>query len=94
MSCGTPHETDCAEVLEEVYVYLDGEMGDAERRRIREHLDECVWCLRQYGLEQEVKALVARCCGGELAPSDLRAKVMTKLQRVRMEITHVEYRAD
>ena len=29
MSCGDPHETDCGEVLDEVYLYLDGEMTDA-----------------------------------------------------------------
>ena len=35
---------------------------------IRHHLDECAPCLREYGIEQEVKALVARCCGNETAP--------------------------
>jgi hypothetical protein len=24
MSCGNPHETDCREVLDQVYEYLDG----------------------------------------------------------------------
>ncbi|MDX6210172.1 MAG: hypothetical protein QOE24_2563, partial [Frankiales bacterium] len=26
MSCGNPHETDCREVLEKVYLYLDSEV--------------------------------------------------------------------
>jgi len=25
MSCGEPHDTDCAEILERVYVFLDGQ---------------------------------------------------------------------
>ena len=76
MSCGSPHETDCREVLEEVYLYLDGEM-DAERRHlIREHLDECSPCLRQFGVEQEVKLLVARRCGGDRAPESVRLAVL------------------
>ena len=42
---------------------------------VRIHLDECAPCLRQYGLEQAVKALVARCCGGDAPPADLRERV-------------------
>ena len=58
MSCGNPHETDCREVLAEVYLYLDLECADERRTLIRHHLDECSPCLREYGIEQEVKALV------------------------------------
>ena len=49
MSCGEPHATPCSEVLEVVYLYLDGEQDDAHRDQIRIHLDECAPCLRQYG---------------------------------------------
>jgi mycothiol system anti-sigma-R factor len=80
MSCGDPHETDCSEVLEEVYLYLDGEIDHAERHKIKEHLHECGPCLREYGIEQEVKALVARACGGERAPESLRDKLRLKLR--------------
>lgn len=79
MSCGDPHETDCSEVLEEVYLYLDLECANSRREIIRAHLDECSPCLREYGIEQEVKALVGRCCGDETAPSDLRARLRAKL---------------
>ena len=65
MSCGDPHETPCSEVLEQVYLYLDGEDDEDTHQHVRIHLDECAPCLRQYGLEQAVKALVARCCGGD-----------------------------
>lgn len=79
MSCGDPHETDCREVLEEVYLYLDLECGHERREVIRRHLDECSPCLREYGIEQEVKALVARCCGAETAPTELRERLRSKL---------------
>ncbi len=36
VSCGDPHETDCGEVLAEVFLYLDGEMTTDRRDRIRE----------------------------------------------------------
>ena len=94
MSCGDPHETPCSEVLEQVYLYLDGEDDEHTHQHVRIHLDECAPCLRQYGLEQAVKSLVARCCGGDPAPSDLRDRVLVRIQQVRLEIEHVEYRAE
>jgi mycothiol system anti-sigma-R factor len=89
-----PSETDCREALDRVYTYLDGEIEDLDKTRIREHLDECSPCLRQYGIEQEVKILVARCCGSETASTELRARVLTRIAEVRLEITSVEYRPD
>jgi mycothiol system anti-sigma-R factor len=82
MSCGDPHETDCREVLEEVYLYLDLEVTNGRRDKIRQHLDECSPCLREYGIEQEVKALVGRCCGAETAPAELRDRLRRKLSEL------------
>ena len=93
MSCGDPHETPCSEVLEKVYLYLDGEDTMTDHEHIRIHLDECSPCLRKYGLEQAVKALVARSCA-EQAPTELRDRVMFRIQQVRVEIDHVEFRAE
>jgi mycothiol system anti-sigma-R factor len=94
MSCGNPHETDCSEVLDAVYRFLDGEMDDDNRHLILEHLDECAPCLRQFGIEQHVKALVARCCGNDHAPQSLRVKVVSRINEVRLSIQHIEYRSD
>jgi mycothiol system anti-sigma-R factor len=87
VSCGDPHETDCREVLAEVYLYLDLECSDNRRLVIRDHLDECSPCLREYGIEQEVKALVARCCGAEVAPVELK-------QRLRLRLAELVFEAD
>lgn len=78
------HESDahCRQVLEEVYLYLDGEVSGPERAAIKQHLDECGPCLQRYGIEQEVKALVARCHAREQAPGHLRERVLTTLRRV------------
>jgi mycothiol system anti-sigma-R factor len=94
MSCGKPHEVPCSEVLARVYAYIDGEIEDAGYAQIREHLDECGPCLREYGLEEVVKRLVAKCCGSEPAPSELRHKVLTRIQSVRAELEITEYRLD
>jgi mycothiol system anti-sigma-R factor len=82
VSCGDPHGTDCQEVLSRVYDFLDGEVGPADRERIAQHLDECGPCLRQYGLEQAVKALVHRSCGCEHAPETLRVQIVTRIRQI------------
>ncbi|MBX7265373.1 mycothiol system anti-sigma-R factor [Micromonospora sp. Llam7] len=82
MSWGDPHETDCREVLAEVYLYLDLECAQERRTLIRHHLDECGGCLREYGIEQEVKALVARCCGNESAPDELHERLRVRLRQL------------
>jgi mycothiol system anti-sigma-R factor len=82
VSCGNPHETDCSEVLDEVYLYLDLECGDDRRELIRTHLDECGPCLREYGIEREVKILVSRCCGGEVASVEFRQRLQARLNEL------------
>jgi mycothiol system anti-sigma-R factor len=94
VSCGNPHDIDCREVIEQVYLYLDGEMADDECAHIRQHLDECSPCLREYGVDQDIKALIARKCGCDTAPSELRVRVLARLQSVRIEIDHREFRAE
>ena len=94
MSCGKPHDVPCSEVLARVYSYLDGEIGDAGCAQIRQHLDECGPCLREYGLEEAVKRLVHKCCGAEPAPSGLRTKVLVRIQAIRAELEVTEFRVD
>lgn len=94
MSCGNPHETPCAEVLERVYAYLDGELDDLGHAKIRQHLDECSPCLREYGLEEVVKELVHKHCGHEAAPGELRAKVLTRIHEIRISMEVTETRME
>ena len=90
MSCGKPHDVPCSEVLARVYSYLDGEIEGAGCSQIREHLDECGPCLREYGLEEAVKRLVHKHCGNEAVPTELRTKVLVRIQEVRAEIELTE----
>ena len=64
-----PGDLDCDEVLADVYLYLDDETDQNVRDRMKVHLHECAPCLRQFGLEQDMKSLVARTCGGDRAPA-------------------------
>lgn len=94
MSCGKPHDVPCTEVLAMVYSYIDGEMDDSSHSQIREHLDACGPCLREYGLEELVKKLVHKCCGHETVPEELRQKVLTRIATVRAEIETTEVLAE
>lgn len=94
MSCGEEHELDCRKVLDAVFLYLDGECEGGQHSLIRSHLDECSPCLREFGLEREVKMLVARKCGGERAPDSLRTSVLAKLRSARVEADAGEFRAE
>ncbi|MCW2490708.1 MAG: hypothetical protein QOH56_2821 [Pseudonocardiales bacterium] len=89
-----PGGMDCDEVLADVYLYLDDETDPQVRQRIRAHLDDCAPCLRHFGLEQDVKSLVARCCGGDVAPDSLKSSIRLRLTEVVIETSHLEYRAD
>ena len=78
---------DCSEVLHRVYEYLDGEMSADDTAKIRQHLDECAPCLKEYDLDQVVKAVVKRSCQCEEAPVTLRTQIMTRITTIRYEIT-------
>ena len=89
-----PGNIDCDDVLKDLYVYLDDETDDRTRDRIRRHLEACSPCLAQYGLEQDVQALIARCCGGDRAPAHLHERVRVRITQLTIETAHVEYRAE
>jgi mycothiol system anti-sigma-R factor len=89
-----PGGIDCDEVLADVYLYLDDETDPVIKDRIRIHLDDCAPCLRHFGLEQDMKSLVARTCGGDVAPGALKTRIRTRLSEVVIETVHVEYLAE
>jgi mycothiol system anti-sigma-R factor len=89
-----PGNIDCDDVLRDLYLYLDDESDDDLRNRIRQHLDGCAPCLKQYGLEQCVRALVTRSCGGDHAPDTLRSKIRLRITEMTIETSHVEFRAE
>jgi mycothiol system anti-sigma-R factor len=81
-------ESDCEHMLERVYQFLDHELDTASSDEIREHLAQCEPCLDRYDVEQAVKTLVNRSCGGDKAPNHLRTKVLSQLAKAK-ESAHV-----
>jgi len=81
MSCGDSHETDCSEVLSEVWLFLDHECDQTRRELLEKHLDECSPCLEQFGIDEHLKVLLARKCGGEHAPEALKQRLRDKIRK-------------
>jgi mycothiol system anti-sigma-R factor len=75
----------CDDVLSHVFEFLDHETEDSRRAQIAEHLEDCTSCLRQFGIEQEFKALVRRRCGGDAPPPGLRERIKLQLTTVAFE---------
>ena len=89
MSCGKPHETDCSDVLAEVWLFLDHECDGERRDLLQKHLDECSPCLEQFGIEEHLKVLLARKCGGEHAPEALKQRLREKIRKTVVEQTTI-----
>lgn len=70
---------DCAAVLRDVWLFLDNELDPQRRAAIQRHLDDCSPCLEEAGIDTKLKALLARKCGGDHAPSELRERIVTRL---------------
>lgn len=80
MTPSEPLDAECRHVLEQVYQFLDHELSTASTDAIRVHLQACEPCLDRFDVEQAVKALVARRCGGDRAPAQLRARILVQLR--------------
>lgn len=81
-------DDDCAHVLERVSQFIDNELDTASGDAIRQHLSACEPCLDKFDVEQAVKSLVARRCGGDTAPVQLRDKVLGQLAVAKRQASH------
>ncbi|GGL85828.1 mycothiol system anti-sigma-R factor [Nakamurella endophytica] len=91
MSCDDPApKGECAEVLRDVWLFLDDEMDADRRAAVQHHLDDCSPCLVEAGLDQKLKSLLHSKCGGDRAPEQLRARLAARLATVRFDAEGVE----
>src|SRR3954471_11392041 len=77
-------ESECTAVLRDVWLFLDNEMDPENREKVQQHLDECSPCLMEAGLDQKLKELLHRKCGGDRAPEQLRQRLVATLHSVRL----------
>lgn len=88
MSCDD-NDVDCADVLDQVYEFLSHELDDRSiaYHEIKAHLDGCQPCLSKYDLERVIREMLARSCGCEHAPEELRLKIRARIREVRVQIS-------
>ncbi len=82
MSC-EDGDGECADVLRDVWLFLDDEMDVGRRATVQHHLDDCSPCLAEAGLTQKLKQLLHTKCGGDRAPEELRQRLVTRLTEVQ-----------
>lgn len=68
----------CDEALHELYTFLDGELTDDRRTRIRSHLDDCSPCLEVFDFEAELRLVIKHKCQDQV-PDSLRQRVFDSL---------------
>jgi mycothiol system anti-sigma-R factor len=72
-------EIDCEGVVRDLYTFLDGELTDVMRQRIRTHLDDCSPCLEAFDFEAEFRQIISARCR-EDPPEHLRLRITSALR--------------
>lgn len=75
----------CDEALHELYTFLDGELTEHKRSKIKGHLDDCSPCLEVYDFEAELRLVIKHRCQ-EQVPDSLRQRVADKLAAIDDEL--------
>jgi mycothiol system anti-sigma-R factor len=70
----TSAKPQCEDALHELYHLLSGEIDDAKREKIAEHLDDCAPCAEPYDFYAELRRTVQRRCQ-DTAPPELLARI-------------------
>jgi len=70
--------SDCNDALHELFEFLDGELTDARRAHIQQHLTDCSPCLETFDFQAELKIVISQKCREEV-PDSLKAKIADAL---------------
>ncbi|NIR46017.1 MAG: mycothiol system anti-sigma-R factor [Gemmatimonadetes bacterium] len=70
----SPGGIDCAEVMAQLYEYIDGELDDEKIERIRGHLEKCQRCYPRYNFEAAFLRFLKQ-QGRTKAPPELQRKI-------------------
>ena len=71
---------DCNETLRELYQFLDGELTEADRLHIQQHLDDCSPCLEAYDFNAELRQVVRSRCVDHV-PDSLRERIAKAIKQ-------------
>jgi mycothiol system anti-sigma-R factor len=69
----------CEEVVQLLWDYLDGELDEVRRERIRAHLAECDHCAGQFTFEGAFVRAIGNLIEEPLDTTSLRHRILTRL---------------
>jgi len=72
---------DCTTVLQQLWEYLDAELGPEKMQAVRTHLALCSKCYPHYDFEKALLEALSSCQCSTCAPFDVRCHVMEALRR-------------
>lgn len=78
-------QVSCDDALAEIYMLLDKECTPERDAELRRHIDDCPPCLEEYGIDEQIKQLLARKCGGEHAPAELKSRLKASIRNTVAE---------
>lgn len=81
----------CPETLAHVDEFIDGELCASECDRIDQHLAVCAGCRAVYSREMRLKQLVAKACACRDVPADLRSRVLTTINAIRVSTENATF---
>ena len=74
-------KVNCNEALAEIFLLLDRECSPERDAELRRHIEDCPPCLEEYGIDEQLKQLLARKCGGDHAPDQLKQKLRASIRK-------------
>jgi len=81
----------CDKVVDEVYMFLDGELTGVRRSKIEWHLRKCPPCADSFHFEERLLLLVKRSCrDDDEVPAELFNRLQALIQRETTEGTSGE----
>ena len=78
---GASDKVRCEEALADIYLLLDRECSPERDAALRAHIEDCPPCLEEYGIDEHIKQLLARKCGGDHAPADLKTRLRASIRQ-------------
>ncbi len=81
-AAGAAVEPCCDELIDQLYEFMDSEINEETCHRFRGHLAECPPCRDAVAAEHRLRSMLRRSCL-EVAPSQLRLRVVTQISLLR-----------
>lgn len=71
----------CSEAVRQLWAYLDGNVGDRDRRALEEHLSLCRRCCGELEFAKELRGFLAKSASDDI-PNDTMARLNATLEEL------------